>query len=928
VFKRFIMVAALCAALPAHAGVNTWTSVGPDGTSAYGGVNYLHRTGHAVVVTTQGIYRTTNDGASWSRTFQFPNYGIYAGLAANPHPSMPDLVLAHGDGSNDILRSVDGGATWVPVTPAVDSSYVSAVAFSRDGQIAWAAKTDGSIYRSVDAGVTWVLRNTGIITFPIDQFEVDATDTNLVYAHSGNDVWRTIDGGTGWTQINGTDPYYTIAASRSTHNVLLAVRSVPSLNVYRSVDGGITFTATALQNVTAMEFDPATPGRVLAADSQRRVHSSLDEGATWTARGRLPPGTPMQLALDFATPANTLLATNAGIAHSGDGGQTWVDRHAGVREAYFGSLVAGHSPSNYLYATSYDSKLLYRRDPSTGQWSGIGAAADPVVITATDTGNVSGFAETAASPRQLYLLRDNRVGLSNDDGLNWQQLGSVTDARSLTLDPTNPLVAYLANFNFASNKSIDGGVTWTPLAGGLPVGIASILVDPSSPQTLYGARDPLRTSPPGLLFKSTDGGLNWARSDTGIAGTYLWRLVMHPSRPATLYAAVDTGLWVSNNSGASWAIVFNNSVFDVAVDPQSADILYVSTNGSAYGSSRSVDAGLTWESLRVNESGGSFINPLYLALVPGQPATLVQSRAASGLWEMEIAPDVRIAANATILTMGVAETVTYTLSNDSAFSATGLTFSLALPTATGVTVTSGSVACNQASLSVTCSVPILRAGASIPVTVALTPSGHAEELRAIASAYESDPVVSNNVLEILTQRRSNLRAQVTSSTDSAQTGNPFTYSINVTNLGPSAAADVVADLLLPANVAFTGVTTTGLTCALTSGVLRCTAASLAVDASVSANITVNAVTAGAASASLTVTGEGTDPDATNNVGSKAVTLTDPTLPGSGSSSSSSSSSSSGGASASSSSGGGGGGGGGLDYLLLALLGAAAGLRRR
>src|SRR5260370_11964732 len=62
-------------------------------------------------------------------------------------------------------------------------------------------------------------------------------------------------------------------------------------------------------------------------------------------------------------------------------------------------------------------------------------------------------------------------------------------------------------------KSIDGGTTWTQLAGGLPPVLeANIAIAPSNPQVIYtmvAAVNPAGGSGPVGFYKSSDGGAHW-----------------------------------------------------------------------------------------------------------------------------------------------------------------------------------------------------------------------------------------------------------------------------------------------------------------------------------------------------------------------------------------------------------------------------------
>src|ERR1019366_6227540 len=80
-------------------------------------------------------------------------------------------------------------------------------------------------------------------------------------------------------------------------------------------------------------------------------------------------------------------------------------------------------------------------------------------------------------------------------------------------------------------KNADSGATWAPIDD-LPFALVqALVVDPSNPSTLYAATSDLG------VFKSADGGVNWTRSSTGIAGTNIQALAIDPAHPQTLYAA-------------------------------------------------------------------------------------------------------------------------------------------------------------------------------------------------------------------------------------------------------------------------------------------------------------------------------------------------------------------------------------------------------
>src|SRR5262245_8413942 len=85
------------------------------------------------------------------------------------------------------------------------------------------------------------------------------------------------------------------------------------------------------------------------------------------------------------------------------------------------------------------------------------------------------------------------------------------------------------------------------IAGIGPYGgaIYSIAVDPKHPSTLYAAG--------GSLFKSTDGGQNWAVCRHGLERQVVNMVIVDPSDPAVLFAGTSTrGLYRSTDRGEQW----------------------------------------------------------------------------------------------------------------------------------------------------------------------------------------------------------------------------------------------------------------------------------------------------------------------------------------------------------------------------------------
>src|SRR5262249_17909638 len=102
---------------------------------------------------------------------------------------------------------------------------------------------------------------------------------------------------------------------------------------------------------------------------------------------------------------------------------------------------------------------------------------------------------------------------------------------TVAVDPTTPSTMYLGTFNGGVFKSTNGGTSWAPASAGLTnLQVAKLAIDPLTPSTLYAATHD-------GVFKTTDGGANWASS--GLTGFSILAVAVDPKTPATLYAGTD-----------------------------------------------------------------------------------------------------------------------------------------------------------------------------------------------------------------------------------------------------------------------------------------------------------------------------------------------------------------------------------------------------
>jgi photosystem II stability/assembly factor-like uncharacterized protein len=203
-------------------------------------------------------------------------------------------------------------------------------------------------------------------------------------------------------------------------------------------------------------------------------------------------------------------------------------------------------------------------------WQSIGPSA----------GSVSALLIDPQSPEIAYAVGPASVFKTTNGGRRWSALDPEQlpgPVASFAIAPSDPSRLYAATGDGATYRSDDRGITWTKLGQPDTSRITDLIVDPRSPQTLYGM-----PGAGGGILKSTDGGSSWRFLGEPNAIT----LALDPQRPQTLYAGTGNGVLKSTDGGASWSAInagFKSpapSVASLVVDPQNDAIVYASTVGA------------------------------------------------------------------------------------------------------------------------------------------------------------------------------------------------------------------------------------------------------------------------------------------------------------------------------------------------------------
>ena len=515
--------------------------------------------GTASTATRGGLFRSTDDGATWSAVAPQPGFARGTGIGTG----IDDMAVGNGAlfvATKDVPRAVERqpapGASWEEAANGL-SADASVLDLQAHQGTLFAGTSDG-LYRW--SGAAWAR-----IPFPVDYVPSLATDDERLYA-----VAQPFDAP---DALYATDA----ASAESPH----WQRVSDGLDIPPEFAG---FSALyAHQGALYAGFGEAgQPARILrldlATDTWEQVHSVGGGGESITAFHGTPHG------LYAGT-------TSSGVVHSTDG-HSWTLRRDGL-----------HEDSRFVFAlTSATGRLV------AGTFNGPYVAPDPPGTSDSPWRRTEGLpvGAFAYGPSLLALDGDLLFGItgqgvmrSPEGNADWHFTGDglPRDATVHTLVPVDGTLFAAVQLGIEGTtagrpsgvfRSTDGGHTWIHTSGALPSTTqAWDLAEADG--TLYVA-----TERHGV-WRSADRGGSW----TNVTGAFpqrengVERVRSVDALGDVVLAGVDgSRVWRSPDRGATWtAVPLGDDVRRIHALLHVNDATYAATNAGLF---RSTDTGQTW----------------------------------------------------------------------------------------------------------------------------------------------------------------------------------------------------------------------------------------------------------------------------------------------------------------------------------------------
>ncbi len=544
-----------------------------------------------------------------------------------------------------VFRTTDGGKSWTQVlykdeqTGAIDvtfdphdSSIVYAALWQARRQ-PWNFSSGGpgsGLYRSTDGGVSWTrLSGNGLPTGILGRIHVSVSgaDSKRVYAMieaAEGGLFRSDDGGEHWRRVSDDGRltqrawyFSTILADPKRVDMLYAENT----GLFRSTDGGKTFDLLPARHGDhhGLWIDPGNPDRIIEA-SDGGASISFDGGRTWSSQHNQPTAQFYHVSVDNRFPYYVYGAqqdnTSVAIASMDDEGsiveRDWYDAFGG--EAGF--VLADPRDPEIVYGTN--ENLIGRFNKHTMQLQVISvwpidasghAAKDlqhrfnwtsPMIMSAFDPDTLyfgmerlyrttnDGASWTAISPD---LTRNDKSKQQASGGPITKDITSVEYYDTIFALAESPLtkgMIWVGTDDGLIHLTRDDGGSWAKVTPrGMPEWSTVSMIEPSryEANTAYVAvdRHKLDDIKP-YVFVTRDGGKSWARIDAGLPEGSFVHVVREDSvKRDLLYAATETGVFVSFDTGRHWQSLQLNlprsPVHDLAVK---GDDLVVATHGRSF----------------------------------------------------------------------------------------------------------------------------------------------------------------------------------------------------------------------------------------------------------------------------------------------------------------------------------------------------------
>jgi photosystem II stability/assembly factor-like uncharacterized protein len=582
----------------------------------------------------RGVFRSQDGGISWEHVLVQSQFSANEFLMFNTQPGV--ILCASNRG---LFRSIDFGDNWTQLY--VQRTYDLKSKPGNEATV-YMVKNNPALIRcefftSTDFGATWTIQTNGWYSSSDPartdggaRIAVSDADPERVYAYLIGEakagdlgyigLFRSNDGGQSWILPNGPTggPYSQnhpnlaigwpgwdyhqgfyncalMASNSDADNVLIG-----GLNLWRSADGGYTFSSVA--------------GYV---------------------------GGPLDMHVDMQdfreTPFDTWITTDGGIYHSSDYFDAQPDfLMTGVHASDYWGFGSGWNADVLVGGLYHNGNLAWYEPYGEGIFLELGGGEAPTGYVNPGDNKRTYFSdiqgaylpENVTDPIQYFS-----IGMSPNESY-W-----AAESSEMEFHPNCYQIAYIGKDNKLW-RTQDGGASYSVVhtfGNSANNQVKYIEIASSNPQVIYLNQQPSSGST-GLLWKTIDGGQNWTQLTLPSGNSRRMLLAINPENALDLTIAYPSGsngnkLFRTTNGGTSWVNItsplFDNQSIQALTFIAGANAIYVGTNQAVYHRSSSG----TWN---IENSGLPTFTSVNIMRPFYRDGKLRLASYGKGIWETEL----------------------------------------------------------------------------------------------------------------------------------------------------------------------------------------------------------------------------------------------------------------------------------------------------
>ncbi len=583
-----------------------------------------------------GVYKSTDAGVTWS---QLPTTrpGDPAVCGGGPAPtsgcpwSYVNRLAISPDGStllaatvNGTQRSTDGGATW-SATPSFSGNIQdcrfsptnsgraiasrpspSAARYSTDGGQSWISATFTPPLNASAGGtgrieLAYAPSNPSIVYASVDQF------TGAAPNQTQGDIYKSLDGGQTYTRVNASNPGNTFLGGQGGYDNVIWVNPfnpnfvvLGGINIYRSTDGGLNWTAIANggngsahsdhHGIFASSNFDNTSNKTVYFTNDGGIYRANDVSTVTLTSGWQALNNTLGVTQFYGATASADgvivggTQDNGTVRYTGDP-QAWTTMFGGDG----GFCAADQTDNTYFYGEYINLGIVRSNDggasasyiycnpvptsPNGGPCTGAGITdafngANFIAPFILDPSN-----QTTMLAGGLSLWRSNDIKAA---GLpTWAAVkaptGNASPVSAITIAPNNSdfvVVGHNDGQIFLTFNATAASPNWSKVSNGTPARFVTRLVIDStrSPNWIYATFGGFSSD---NIYRSQDFGATWTSvagaGATGVPSVPVRSLVINPLRADYLYVGTEIGVFASEDAGATWKVPHDGPA-NVSVD--------------------------------------------------------------------------------------------------------------------------------------------------------------------------------------------------------------------------------------------------------------------------------------------------------------------------------------------------------------------------